>query len=128
MKHLLYTMKSENKAPAGHRNQDDWFYLYKWRVEGEVYIPWESTEKLAETGDVLWFSIDAEVIGCALIKRVQEDPLNKRWELWYDGDKVCQTISHVTTADIAELVADVLPQEAGDKWLKEILDQNPIAN
>ena len=129
MKHLIYLMDGQSKAPMGDGDFKSWFYYYKWEVAEETWVPWELPYAV-EAGDVLWFCMDGVITGCVLVSKVQEDPLNKRWEIWYDAQKICKVVSHVTIAEIMRPVESdmLLPAGVGDKWLNEIMDRNPIAN
>jgi hypothetical protein len=89
MKHYLYAMKSEDQDPVNAGDMKSWFNFYK--VEnGETYVPTKRQEAafLGE-GDVLWFSMDTEIIGAAKVIRSIVDPMGSGVvEIWYDSHNI----------------------------------------
>lgn len=96
MKHICYEIRSTDPAPAGDGDAKSWFEFYKWRAEGEQFVPVKYDHFKgfidAEPGDMLWFVIDSTVIGAAPIVRVETPSLPvQKQELWYDADKILET-------------------------------------
>jgi hypothetical protein len=86
MKHLVYHVSSIAKAPVGHGDQKSWFFHYKWGVDEESWLPFPE-RCLPEAGDLLWISIDHDLLGVVRVIRVAPDPLHDRVEVWYDSRK-----------------------------------------
>jgi hypothetical protein len=87
MSHFVYAMKSKDPAPVGGGTTEGWFLRYKWDVDDEAYVPVPTLQPgvpWPQVGDTIWFVMDRAPLGCAVITKVQEDPLNDRHELWYD--------------------------------------------
>jgi hypothetical protein len=125
MKHVLYNMQGAAPAPAGDGDTKSWFEYYKWDVDGEVFVPVQDTR--AKEGDVLWFAMDGDIIGCAIVLRLFQSVLSQNggWEIWYRGDRIYKAVKR---ADVAMISEEILPQEQGDAWLNDILEKNPLAN
>lgn len=107
MNHFLYVMAGEDKAPAGSLSTNEWFYMYKWKKEGETFVPISTSSEdialTAEKGDLLWFSFRPRiqtpphgtlVFGRALIVRADPYPLNNNYpvEIWFEGES-CEDVS-----------------------------------
>ena len=96
MKHICYEIRSTDPAPAGDGDAKSWFEFYKWRAEGEQFVPVKYDHFKgfidAEPGDMLWFLVDGTFVGAATIIRVETPSLpTMRQELWYDADKILET-------------------------------------
>lgn len=99
-RHFLYVMDPSAKAPAGTGDTQSWFHFYKWKVEGEVFVPRARPYYPAQIGDFLWFAFLTPrltsstgrlesppiVFGGAAITRVEEE--SHQQEVWYRGDAV----------------------------------------
>lgn len=92
MQHFDYWLRDDEVSPDGKTSMKDWFMAYKYRVEGEVWVPLPSEPKTVEVGvgDTIWFILDTHGAGVAFWKakalRVMGDPMNDRTELWFDGE------------------------------------------
>ena len=95
-KHFLYVMDGDDKAPAGDGDTKSWFMFYKWKVEGEVFVPRRYPPLPIEPGDYVWFAFWGRVrgrlvpvvLGGAQIVRVEDE--NRQQEFWYVGDDVLE--------------------------------------
>lgn len=92
-KHYLYVMDPLAQAPAGIGTVMEWFYGYKWRVEGDTWVPVQ-TNRLFGTkpkrGDTLWFVFcnranRHSVVGHAELTGFMEDGTYGLLEFWYKG-------------------------------------------
>ncbi len=118
--HFVFVVSSNKPSPAGRGNEGGWLRHYKIEREDEVFIPWEEEPGVPKPwkGDHLWMQIDADVIGVVQIARVEEDQINGRFELWFDGGNI-QPVkgvkSELSTGRVAELTAE--------SWLKQLATQ-----
>lgn len=122
-KHFLYVMNPKAKAPAGDGDTKSWFLFYKFRVEGETFVPKTTPLFAAEPGDYIWFAFESNVVqgvrpkifGGAQIVRVEEVSRGQQ-EIWYRGDQVIDWDEDV----IFEGEPDALeiPAKEAEEWLK----------
>jgi hypothetical protein len=94
MKHFLYTMNGDQRAPAGDSDVESWFHYYKWEeLEGEVFVPVARTRiaglvgffgEHVQVGDMLWFAMNGKLYGGAPVLRVEVEESQGLVELWYD--------------------------------------------
>jgi|HigsolmetaAR201D_1030396.scaffolds.fasta_scaffold18162_3 hypothetical protein len=122
-KHHLYVMNPIAAAPAGDGDTKSWFLFYKFRVEGEVFVPKTAPLFKAEPGDYIWFAFEAQdpggrrcarVFGGAQIVRVEEESRGRQ-EIWYRGDEVLDWPEDVLF-DFDESTLEVPAKEA-EEWL-----------
>jgi len=119
MHHYLYAMYSDGAAPAGGGNIKSWFEYYKLDNGPGTSIPFYEgdmpDDELPLVGDLLWFVMDAVVIGVCKITGVTGDPLNKRVDVFYDSNKVVR-LSH--RMDIPLAVCGMVTDRARVAWLE----------
>lgn len=114
MHHFLYNMVSNTPAPAGAGDTDSWFRHYKLESGGETFVP-SKEEYEALEGDLLWFAMDAVIIGYAPILRQLEDGFNNKWELWFDSTQYVPTPQPFAQVDSW---ATTVPEAQAKGWLK----------
>lgn len=125
-KHFLYVMDPHANAPAGDGDMESWFRFYKWKVEGETFVPRRKNFfKDIGPGDYVWFGFEGfaerdlrvcvKVLGGARVTRVEDE--NRTQEIWYQGDDVFELEPPVEYDDF---VAEV-PVEVGEAWLMKDL-------
>jgi hypothetical protein len=95
MKHICYSVNSTDPAPAGDGDAKSWFEFYKWKAEGEQFVPVKHDHFKgfinAEPGDFLWFLVDGVLLGTVPIIRVDTPSIpTMKQELWYDADKMME--------------------------------------
>lgn len=121
-KHHLYVMNPKAPAPAGDGDTKSWFLFYKFRVEGEVFVPKTEPFLKAEPGDYIWFAfVDRavhgalpKVFGGAEIVRVEQES-RAHQEIWYRGDDILEweeDIVYDGDPDVLEV-----PAKEADEWL-----------
>lgn len=89
MPHFLYAVSSDEPAPAGSGDAASWLQYYKLENEDEVYIPCPAAwGECVSPGDIIWFAVNREVHGFAVVTRTQKDAMNQREEIWFDGSKI----------------------------------------
>lgn len=115
-RHHLYLMDSEAKAPAGDGDVRSWFLFYKWKVEGEVWVPQGIPFLTASPDDFLWFAFGRVVFGGAQIVRVEIEESQRRQELWYSGQDVFELFPpHIFVPEW--LAVRQVPAEVAERWL-----------
>lgn len=92
MNTYVYSMKSDDPAPATGGDTRSWFYYYKWDVGGDAYVPFPQ-ESLAnseepQAGDLLWFFMDGKPLGYVHVDFVSSGFSTDAVELHYDTDKI----------------------------------------
>lgn len=137
--HILYAMKSADKAPAAGGDMKSWFLYYKFDVDDEVYVPVVPTEQVvidsedmkktetysgfvnAGEGDHIWFAMDGVLLGYAKILRVIEDMINSRHEVWYDAGKAVRFpdahVEDVRPALVPYATGRILEDEKAKHWM-----------
>lgn len=120
MRHFIYDVQSSAPAPAGGFDAGSWFRFYKWDVADEVFVPVAGSYRPdffdCEKGDLLWFSVDGVVVGCAPIVRVMDEPAQMKTEVWYNAGERQVMPSEV----LSDAVTGVVPQELGEEWAKKV--------
>jgi hypothetical protein len=92
--HYLIQLVGDSKDPINSGDMRSWFYYYKWApgADEEIFFPIGEDEfPDIKDGDVLWFSMDGDLIGKAHLTRVVQDDFNDCKELWYNG-KDCMAV------------------------------------
>lgn len=120
-KHHLYVMNPKATAPAGDGDTKSWFLFYKFRVEGEVFVPKLVPFFSVEVGDYIWFAFEGQVLqgvrpkvfGGAQIVRMEEE--SRHQEIWYRGDEVLEFEEDIVFEG-AHGALEVPPKEA-EEWL-----------
>ena len=112
MHHYLYAMKADARDPVNTGDTKSWFSYYKVD-NGETFVPTRNPEALSlKKGDMLWFSMDSEIIGAAVIvKDVTDVPPGAeagKYEIWYDSDAIKKNVS--TTTFATEREEGLLPE------------------
>lgn len=101
MHHYLYAMYSDGAAPAGGGDIKSWFEYYKLDNGPGTSIPFFEVDmpedEMPLVGDLLWFVMDAVVIGVCKITGATCDPLNKRVDVFYDSDKVVRLFHGISS-------------------------------
>lgn len=120
-KDIIYFMIGDQPAPQGGGDTRSWFFYYKLQ-EGESFVPFPNLRDMPLplhewAGARLWFILDREIVTCATVLRVEEDPLNNTYELWYRG------------SDLVDLRYPFEPETparifSGDLW-KELVQTRP---
>jgi hypothetical protein len=120
-KHHLFVMDPSAKAPAGDGDTKSWFMFYKWKVEGETFVPQFAPFFKAEPGDYIWFAflgrnilgLRPKVLGGAKIVRIEEE--HRRLEIWYRADDLFELDDDVfyegPPADLE------VPAKEAEEWL-----------
>ena len=86
MEHIVFNVNSACSWEAR-----SWFYYYKVRKdEPELYVPVDERPSTLQPDEpcIIWFLLDGALVAAAPLLRVQEDPVNDCFELWYDGTKL----------------------------------------
>lgn len=112
MQHFLYAVSSDDPAPAGDGDAASWLRHYKLENDDMVYIPQTKGLEGIQAGDSLWFSVNNILQGVVTVDRVEEDAINDRREIWFNGAEIKQTeyiLTHLKTAVVGE--------EITDRWL-----------
>jgi hypothetical protein len=117
MSHYLFNVTSEAPAPAAGNDMGSWFRHYKWEVDDEAFVPIHEPARKhflgAREGDLIWFSVDRVVIGCATITRLEDEIAQRKIEVWYDAQKR-QLAPEGIRADL--WTTGELPGEVGEEW------------
>lgn len=121
-RHFLHQMKSSDPAPTG--DTESWFRFYKWDVEGEAFIPRRAGAYLpVSPGDLLWFSMDDVLVGCAEVLRALIDPMGGNvQEVWFEplrGQIPNESIPILST-DFT-MSGDEVPAAVAVSWLDRCL-------
>lgn len=120
MRHLVFSMSSKDKPPAGDGTIEGWFFFYKWDVGGEAYVPLTGVEVPTEGETTLWFLLDGKVLGCAPVSRFQEDAMNDRLEVCYDTQKILD-LSKRGTVGTVHLTGLVDACSSSQRFFDELL-------
>lgn len=84
MKHFVYAMKGSDPAPAAGGDTRSWFMHYKWSAEGEAFVPLTAAVIPPSAGDLLWFVLDGQLLGCVMLIRVEDLLVASCCALTYD--------------------------------------------
>lgn len=93
-KHYGYVLDADRVSSDGRTKEVDWFYRYKYQVEGTTWVPvsFEAFERVEGLGpnDILWFICQgggrALLVWRVSITTVLRDPIQDRVELWFEGE------------------------------------------
>lgn len=114
MRHFVYTMRSEDPAPAGDGDTGSWFRHYKWAVDDQVFVPKRYPFLDATEVDYLWFSLDGVLLGGVPLDAVDTPSTpTQRQELSYHTKKILE----MPPGCACEWEGEVT-KEQGDKWLR----------
>ena len=97
MSHFLYAVTKDDQAPVGDGDAPSWLRYYKLEREDFVFIPMVPGLEDIQSGDMLWFAIDGRLYGAVRIERIEEDVINSRKEIWFNGGDICPMIKEVET-------------------------------
>jgi hypothetical protein len=126
-RHFIHQMKGADPAAGG--DLASWFRFYKWDVEGEVFVPRQTGQHLhVRPGDLLWFSLDHNCLGCVVVTQIVLDPLGSGvQEVWYEPSSAWVPRDDLTlsTAGLT-LSSDELPSEAAADWLRNCVKRETL--
>lgn len=118
-RHLLIKMRGKDPDPCKTGDTKSWFYFYKWNVSGEAFFPVKEEPEVT-SGDMVWFCLDGVVLGCALIHRVQYDPMNQVYELCYVGEAVHRLIKPIRLKGAWD--KGFVPTKQAERWRAKCRD------
>jgi hypothetical protein len=121
-RHFLHRMKGTDRLLGG--DTASWFRFYKWEVEGEVFVPRQNGEHLpAQPGDLVWFCLDEQCLGCVEVLQVVLDPMGSGvQEVWYEPSRAWVPRDKLTLSATASTIStDEVPSETASQWLRDCL-------
>lgn len=110
MQHFVYAVSYGSPAPAGIGDAASWLRYYKLDNDDEVFIPMAEGLEEIQAGDTLWFIIEGILYGAVPVLRIEEDAINERKEVWFDGSCIQHAepgveIANARTAKISTMEA-----------------------
>ncbi len=117
MQHFAYAVRYDSPAPAGIGDAPSWLRYYKLSSDDEVFIPMVEGLEEIQAGDMLWFIIEDVLYGMVPVLRIEEDAINGKKEIWFDGSTVRHASPGKTIKDAC--TAKVSPVEAG-QWTESL--------
>lgn len=116
MRHFLYAVSSVDPAPVGDGDAASWLQHYKLRNPDDVFIPMASGLEDIQAGDMLWFAVNNILEGVVTVSRIEEDVVNDRKEIWFDGSQIHAMDEKLTT----HLRTAIIGKETTDRWFKSL--------
>lgn len=119
--HYNIRFLSKDTPPATGGDMESWLRYYKLNPENEeTYVPVTEAYEGAKEGDVLWFSLDSRLLAGVEILRVMADPINARFEIWYNAARL-----RFCSSDLPFVVYEGarVKNSLGESWWKMSLEK-----